>query len=82
MIIYKTTNLVNGKIYIGQDKNNNPNYYGSGKLLKLAIKKYGKKNFKKEILEECTSIDELNEREIYWIGFFKSNDRYTGYNIK
>ena len=81
MIIYKTTNLVNGKIYIGQDKNNNPNYYGSGKLLKLAIKKYGKQNFKKEILEECTSIDELNEREIYWIGFFKSNDRYTGYNI-
>jgi group I intron endonuclease len=81
MIIYKTTNLVNGKIYIGQDKNNNPNYYGSGKLLKLAIKKYGKENFKKEILEECTNSSELNEREIYWIDFLKSNDKYTGYNI-
>ena len=41
MIIYKTTNLVNGKIYIGQDSNNNPNYYGSGTLLHKAIKKYG-----------------------------------------
>ena len=41
MQIYKTTNLVNGKVYVGQEKWNNPNYLGSGKILRLAIKKYG-----------------------------------------
>jgi hypothetical protein len=47
-IIYKTTNLVNGKFYIGkhnQRKNSFDGYYGSGTLLKKAIKKYGKDNF-------------------------------------
>lgn len=47
MVIYKTTNLINGKIYIGQDSKDRPNYYGSGKLIHRAIKKYGKENFKK-----------------------------------
>lgn len=81
MIIYKTTNLINGKIYIGQDSNNNPLYYGSGKLLKAAIKKYGKKNFRKEVIEECNSIDELNDREVYWIDKFQSTNNQIGYNI-
>jgi hypothetical protein len=65
MIIYKTTNLLNNKIYIGQDKFNNPKYLGSGKLLNISIKKHGIQNFKKEILEECNSKKELNEREIF-----------------
>ncbi len=81
MIIYKTTNLINGKIYIGQDSNNNPTYYGSGKLLKIAIKKYGKENFKKEILEECKNEGHLNEREIFWIHNCDSINRKVGYNI-
>lgn len=81
MIIYKTTNLINGKIYIGQDKNNNPSYYGSGKKLQRAIKKNGKNNFKKEILEECFNEEHLNEREIFWIKFYNSTDRKNGYNI-
>lgn len=81
MIIYKTTNLVNGKIYIGQDKYNNPNYLGSGKILKLAFQKHGSENFKKEIIEECESKEVLNEREKFWIAYYNSTDRSVGYNI-
>jgi len=58
MIIYKTINIVNGKIYVGQDAHNNPNYLGSGYILKKAIEKYGRENFKKEILEECNTKEE------------------------
>jgi len=67
MIIYKTTNLVNGNFYIGQDSHNNPKYLGSGILLKRAITKYGINNFIKEILEVCISKEELNDREVFWI---------------
>ena len=44
MIIYQTTNLLNGKIYVGQDAKDNPNYYGSGIILERSIKKYGISN--------------------------------------
>lgn len=71
MIIYKTTNLINGNCYIGQDSKNNPNYLGSGMLLNKAIRKYGKENFVKEIVERCSSKRELNEREIFWISKLK-----------
>lgn len=81
MIIYKTINLINNKIYIGQDRNNNPNYLGSGKKILRAIKKYGKQNFKKEILEECSATNLLNEREPYWIAFYNSTNKEIGYNI-
>jgi group I intron endonuclease len=79
MIIYKTTNLVNQKFYVGKDTNNNPNYYGSGKRLKLAIKKYGIVNFKKETLEVCNTLELLNEREKFWIKELKAITE--GYNI-
>lgn len=81
MIIYKTTNLVNGKIYIGQDSKNNFNYFGSGDLIKKAIKKYGLVNFKKEILYECKTQKELNEIEQKYILEYKSTDKSIGYNI-
>src|SRR3989304_5091048 len=81
MVIYIITNLVNGKIYIGQDSKNRSWYFGSGSVLNLAIEKYGKENFKKEILESCNSQEQLNEREIYWIRFYNSRNRKIGYNI-
>lgn len=81
MIIYKITNLINGKIYVGSDKNNNPEYYGSGKLLKQAIEKYGKENFKKETICECSELTDLIEKENYWIKHLGANLRGIGYNI-
>jgi len=82
MIIYKITNLINGKIYIGQDSHNNPNYFGSGETIKKSIKKHGKENFRKDIIEYCYSREELNEREIYWIKTFNAIDKKIGYNIQ
>lgn len=80
MIIYKITNLLDNKIYIGQDLKNNPNYYGSGIYLKNSIKLLGKNNFKKEIIEYCKTKDELNEREIFWIKELNSTSP-NGYNL-
>ena len=81
MIIYKTTNTINSKIYIGQDTKNNSKYLGSGILLKKAIKKYGKEIFIKEILEKCIDKNMLDEREKYWIQHYDSRNPNIGYNI-
>jgi group I intron endonuclease len=79
MIIYKTINLINGKIYIGQHYTSvDDGYLGSGKYLLNAINKYGKENFKREILE-FVNIDNVNEREIYWIA--ETSATIFGYNI-
>lgn len=81
MQIYKITNLINGKIYIGKDTVSDKNYYGSGLLIKRAINKHGIENFKKEILEECNNNDELCIREKYWIEKYNSTNSQIGYNI-
>jgi group I intron endonuclease len=81
MVIYKVTNIIDGKFYVGQDSKNDPKYYGSGLLIKKAIKKYGKENFKKEILEYCKNFDELNEKEKYWIEKLNATNRNIAYNI-
>lgn len=81
MIIYETINLVNGKKYIGKDKRNDPTYLGSGILLGYAIKKYGIENFEKRVIEECSSYEELNERESYWIDHFNAVDSDEYYNL-
>lgn len=81
--IYKTTNLVNGKIYIGQHKAEkfDITYYGSGFILKQALEKYGKENFKCEIIEWCISKEQLEEKEIYWIDKLNSCNHSIGYNV-
>jgi hypothetical protein len=81
MIIYQTTNLINGKKYIGRDAWNKPSYLGGGKAIKAAIEKYGKENFKKEILEECTDRTHLLERELYWLNHFNVVNNPDYYNM-
>lgn len=84
MYIYKTTNNITNKIYIGQsqkDKSDNEEYLGSGLILLKSIKKHGKHNFSKEILHECSTKDELNDLEIYYIKKFNSTNELIGYNI-
>lgn len=82
MEIYKITNLINGKIYIGKDTKCKSNYYGSGLLIRRSIDKYGLENFKKEILEKIDNDYEyLSIREKYWIEYFESNNLSIGYNI-
>ena len=79
MIIYKTTNLINNKIYIGKTTRKSLLYYGSGIVLNQSIKKYGKENFKREIIEQCDTFEQLNERERFWILELKSYDPNIGY---
>lgn len=67
MYIYKIINRQNGRWYIGKTNGRDPNYMGSGKLLKQAYAKYGKENFEKIILETCSTEQELNLREQHWI---------------
>lgn len=64
-LIYKTTNLVNNKIYIGAHSTNDidDGYLGSGKMLHSAIKKYGTENFKREVLYMFDSPEEMFEKE-------------------
>lgn len=79
--IYKITNLINDKIYIGKHITYNPydNYMGSGLQIKAAIKKYGKINFKKEVLFIFNSKLEMNnkEKELVTEDFCKRLDTYN-----
>jgi group I intron endonuclease len=89
--IYKFTNKINNKSYIGQSVNiaNRVqdhfyrafyNYHTNreyDKAFYRALRKYGKENFNFEILEECSKED-LNEREKYWIKYYNSYE--NGYN--
>ena len=63
--IYKITNKINGKFYIGMHKTNNleDGYMGSGKLIKRAIEKHGVDNFKKEILHIFNDEDKMIAKE-------------------
>ena len=83
--IYKITNNLNGKIYIGLHKCNldklDEAYWGSGKLITRAIQKEGIENFSRDIIEWCSNREELKEREIYWIDKLNSRNLEIGYNL-
>lgn len=70
--VYKTTNTLNGRIYIGQHKNpiHNLKYLGSGKLIKYAISKYGKENFTNEVVCWCENVEEMDEKETFYIEIY------------
>ncbi len=90
--IYKITNQVNGKCYIGQSVNiarrwrdhkktsSDASYDTYNSSLHKAFKKYGLENFSFEVLEECLQ-ENLNAREVYWIDYFNSNNPQCGYNL-
>ncbi len=84
-VIYKVTNLINGKIYIGQTTHSVDSRfadYSKSKysIIGKAIKKYKPESFKKEIICRCNSIEEMNHREAYYIRLFKTLAP-LGYNL-
>jgi hypothetical protein len=80
MEIYKITNLINNKIYIGKDVSCDKNYYGSGVFIKQSINRHGKENFTKEIIDVCDNHDDLCIKEKFWISYYKENG-FVLYNI-
>lgn len=71
-IIYCIERIKTGKKYIGQHLGTiDDGYWGSGSAISKAIKKYGKESFKKYVLEEC-DLENLNEREQYWIKYYNT----------
>lgn len=86
--IYKITNNINGKIYIGQTKTSINRRFVSHKsaarrginyILYKAIRKYGQENFKIELIEEVEN-NLANEREMFWIAEYNSTNNKFGYN--
>lgn len=86
MFIYKITNLINGKLYIGQTTRSIEERFKQHlkpsnrcTILKEAIKKYGRENFKIELIEICKKED-LDIKEIFWIKELNTISP-NGYNI-
>lgn len=88
--IYKITNKINGKIYVGQTTKTlterfqkhcwgttTKDVYHFNMAIKEAIRKYGKENFIIELIEEVEQ-NKLDEREVYWISYYNSYNK--GYN--
>lgn len=93
MYIYVYTNKINGHQYVGQTNNlqkrynghksdsYNPNSHSYNLPLHAAIRKYGLENFTFEVIEEVETVEQANEREIYWIKEKQSHVSKGGYNI-
>jgi group I intron endonuclease len=89
MNIYKITNTVNSKIYIGQTIQKNPKmrWYahladarrGKKSYLLDSIRKYGQSSFVWEIIDTAISIDDLNTKEDYWLNYYR-NQGFVVYN--
>jgi group I intron endonuclease len=89
-IIYKATNTANGKVYIGQttytlaQRKANHCFRAKVKdrrtIFQVALIEFGTKSFTWEQIETADSQEELDQKEIYWIGFYKSSDFNYGYN--
>lgn len=81
--VYLLTNKINGKIYIGQHQGKflDENYFGGGYLINKAVKKYGKENFDKRILEYCRSKQQLDAQEKFYIKKYDARNTKIGYNI-
>lgn len=85
MYIYAVTNKVNDKVYIGKcskDVSRSQSYLGSGVIINKAIDKYGKDNFKKEIIvDNVANHNLLNELEKHYIQLYASFVGSIGYNL-
>src|SRR5271166_6524834 len=85
MIVYKITNKINGKAYIGQTTQPMElrwlDHCKKGHALYNAIKKYGKEAFELRILAKCNTMEEMNHREVYYIKLFNTLAP-NGYNLK
>lgn len=81
--IYITTNLINGKRYIGKRarKSQEHTYFGSGTLINRAIEKYGIENFRCDVIRWCYSKDECNRMEKYYIKFYDAIKSDNFYNV-
>ncbi len=83
-MIYLITCLINGKKYVGQTtqplKKRITQHKRGTLYIDKAIQKYGWKNFTVQVLEECETQEQLNEREIFWIAALNSKVP-NGYNI-
>ena len=81
--VYKTTNLINGRCYIGQKKAIEfiPTYLGSGKIIKLAIKRYGKDSFRVELIAQAHNKKSLDILERYYIEVYRRELGSKLYNI-
>jgi group I intron endonuclease len=80
-IVYKTTNTINGRYYVGVTNDSTKDYLGSGKALRLAVRKYGKDKFIRETLFSCDNEPEAyaKEAEIVNADFIQREETY---NIK
>jgi hypothetical protein len=77
--IYKTTNKLNGWIYIGQHKTSvfDKSYKGSGKVLSEAFEAFGKENFSTEVICWAETLEQLNELEDVWISAYRAENCYN-----
>lgn len=92
MLIYRATNKSNGKCYIGQTRGSleermqahlreASSFPKRGRYFQWALREFGAESFEWEILCECRTQDELNEREKEFISCFNADDPDTGYNL-